>query len=287
MSSSILGRNLLLSDLAAARFLWVNMLAPSATLTEIQAFMREVAHTEMSLSSIVDYNKRFGFSSKRMQYYSTKRDENDRVAFWVNGLHHPIRPGVFQVPHTSFVDIDEMGIYETAASRICGCSFVGIPARLGGRPRHHGEQWTILAAVDARVSVVARLVFHGGTSTDIFEFFLRYVFSPKIAETGPCVFTYDNLSAHLAPSVRDAIHYEGHSLVLRPIHSPDFGGVEWVFSYVNQFLKHNDRVINQANLESAIHSALDIVTPTLVAKFMAAAHFFVPGCPFKPYNGEQ
>ena len=65
----------------------------------------------MSLSSIVNYNKRFGLSSKTMQYYSTLRNEDDRVAFWVNGLHHPTRPGVFLVPYTTYVDIDEMCVY--------------------------------------------------------------------------------------------------------------------------------------------------------------------------------
>jgi len=249
--------------------------------------MLVVSNTPMALSSIVNYNKRFGFTSKSMQYYSTQRDEDDRVAFWINGLEHPIRPGVFQVPYTSFVDIDEMGVYETAANRTRGRSFIGIPARQGGRPRHFGARWSIIVAVDAHKGVVASLIFRGGTTIDIFEFFMRYFVFPKIANTGSRVITYDNLSAHLAPTVRSAIHYEGHSLVLRPIHSPDFGGVEWVFSYLRQFLQHHDRFINQENLESAIQSALDIVTPTLVAKFMAAAHFFVPPYPFKPYNGEQ
>lgn len=277
----------MLSEEQSAAFVWFNMLSPNASLAEIQAFMTVVAHCRLSLSSIVDYNKRFGFTSKSLQYYSTHRDENDRTAFWINEPDHASRPGVFRIPYTSFVDIDEMGIYETAASRTRGRSFVGVPARMSGRPRRSGQQWTLLVAVDARVGVIARMLYHRGTSKEIFEFFVRFFVFPKIALTGSRVFTYDNLAAHLAIGVKNAIFYEGHTLVLRPIHSPDFGGVEWVFAYVRKFLQHYDSLVTRDNLLSAINTCLDIVTPELVAKFMAAAHFYVPPYPFTPYLGQQ
>lgn len=267
-------------------FLWISLVKPNAYLKEIQDFMQHVGHVTMSQSTISNYHSRLGFTSKTMSYYSANRDEADRVAFWVNPLLHETRPGVRDVTFDQMIDIDECCIIEEQCSRRRGRSLRGQPARMQGRPPH-GKRWTALIAVDANKGVVARMLYEGGTTNDIFLFFIQFHLLPAINEGGCRVLTFDNLAAHLNPEVRIAINTEGHSMVLRPKHSPDFGGVEWVFSYVRAFLAHFESQITSANLYDAISYGLDLVTGDLVAAFMADAHFNVPHLPYKPYMGQQ
>ena len=62
---------------------------------------------------------------------------------------------------------------------------------------------------------------------------------PKIADR-PRVIVMDHLSAHLTPELSDLIKRNGHNLVLRPIHSPDFGAIEWLFHQVHTFMDKNE-----------------------------------------------
>ena len=66
------------------------------------------------------------------------------------------------------------------------------------------------------------------------------------------VLVMDNLSSHLTPQVRTLIEEHGHRLVLRPTSSPDFGGVEWVFSYVDTFLKAHAGAVDEQTLYGAL-----------------------------------
>jgi transposase len=144
---------------------------------------------------------------------------------------------------------------------------------------------TLIAAVDCRVGVIARMVFEGGTSSEKFELFIRLLVLPAIEGTGRRVFCFDNLSAH--NGAHNAISQAGHIVINRPIHSPDFGAIEIVFSWISKFLQHHDSGITDSNLKMAIHEACTFVRPVDVQQFFAACHFLVPGLPFKPYLGQQ
>ena len=180
-----------------------------------------------------------------------------------------------------------MWIDETAGGKTYGRSFSGTPARMPGHPTHGSQQWTVLVAVDSSVGVVARVLYKGATTKERFLVFLTLAVFPAIADTGSRIITFDNLNCHLLPDVRSAILYEGHRLVLRPKHSPDFGGVEWVFSFVHKALVHFDKHVTNDNFEAILNNCLDYVTPELVAKYMACAHFYVPPHEFRPYMGQQ
>ena len=63
-----------------------------------------------------------------MQYYSMKRDEDDRCAYWCN-IPTDVRPGVCGTHYLSIVDIDEAGFYTSACERKWGYAIKGKPAR--------------------------------------------------------------------------------------------------------------------------------------------------------------
>ncbi len=224
---------------------------------------------------------------KKMEYYSNKRDEADRVNFWCNPPNHPYRPGVFGVSYLDIIDLDEAPYSANNASRTFGHSFAGAPARTRGRAPRESANVTLLAAVDARVGVVQQLIYPGGTSTEKFYLFVMLLLLPSIRNTGPRVITMDNLSAHKHLEVLEAIRAEGHTVILRPIHSPDFGPVEWLFQMLNLVLKHHDPLVTSANFRAYLYTGMDLITPLHIASFFADAHFPVVGFEYRPYAGNN
>jgi len=262
---------------------------PTAFLKECKSFIEAVTNRglTLSLATISRDLERMGFSRKRMQYFSIKRDEEDRVNYWCNGPDHPERPGVFGVDYRVIVYLDESGFFSASASRVYGHSFAGTPARSEGRPPRDSSEITLLAAVDARVGVIQSMMYPHGTTNEKFYVFIVLLLLPSIRGTGPRIITMDNLSAHEHPLVVNAIRAEGHRVIFRQIHSPDFGPVEWVFQMVDLFLKHHDVFVTKDNFRQYIQTALTGLTPHYIAGFFADAHFPVPGFDFRPYLGDN
>lgn len=94
-----------------------------------------------------------------MTYFSTNRDENDRVLFWSNSPNDLVRPGVLG----DFVDIDECGFITSNASRIYGHSF---------------------DAIDARPGVLQQMKYLGGTTDEKFYILVVLVLLPSLRSTG-------------------------------------------------------------------------------------------------------
>ena len=125
------------------------------------------------------------------------------------------------------------------------------------------------------------MLYEKETTGDKFSIFVQHLLLPAIQGTGIRVITMDNLDGH-SPAVQ-FIKAAGHYVVFRPIHSPDFGGVEWVFNFLDCFLHAHQSNVCNTNLREAMEAAFDCVTPQDVAGYMAKAHFCVEGHTFEPY----
>ena len=75
----------------------------------------------------------------------------------------------------------------------------------------------------------------------------------------------------------------GHAYVARPVHSPDFGFIEWSFNWIRTYLQSNAHHINTLNLQAWIDTACAAITPGLVQGFAVDAHYYVPGRNYRPY----
>lgn len=93
----------------------------------------------------------------------------------------------------------------------------------------------------------------------------------------------DNLSAHFGADIDGLFANFGHYYVARPIHSPDFGFVEWSFNWIRMYLQRNWAQINEQNLEEWIHRACDDLQPHHVESFARDAHYYVAGQDYHPY----
>ena len=78
---------------------------------------------------------------------------------------------------------------------------------------------------------------------------------------------------------------EGHHVVPRPIHSPDFSPVEFCFSYLHSFLEREGTNVCNDNFLWYLKRGLESITRYDIEGYMAHAHFAVPGHEFNPYRG--
>jgi transposase len=119
------------------------------------------------------------------------------------------------------------------------------------------ESVTVTAALGLD-GVRAPLVFPGSTDAATFRAYVEEVLVPALHEGDVVVF--DNLSAHLAPAVEEAIERAGASVLPLPPYSPDYTPIEEMYSKVKEFLKRVAARV-KGDLYDAIGDALKEVTP--------------------------
>jgi transposase len=283
------GRHSKMSDLELAQVFWIYAIRPSITIPEIVKFLDALSPTNKAViteSTISKAVKRLELTEKRVQHVSFRGDELDRTDYQCNGLDDPIRPGIMGMDTWDYVCLDEFGRSCSSSNSNRGHSLCGTACRQLGREPREEAKLTGAVAVDRRVGTVARLIYPGGTSNDKFLFFVEFFLIPALKGTNKRVIGMDRLSAHFGEA-KLLLEQNGHIVIMRPSHSCDFAPVEWVFHFVDTFLRHSDHQsqINPSNFKSALEAALDCVTPADVAGYMACAHMVVPGHTFKPYLG--
>jgi len=275
--------------------LWLCMATPSCSLEEMQLFLFTRHLVEIDPSIISRELRAAGMTRKRMRYISKHRDEPMRVRYWTNGPFAGAAPnqtvhgqhgvaGVAGVPVQFLVDLDEASFYVTDTQRSHGYSFKGHNAIERGYGPRDGDKVTVLAAVDVNVGVVSIWTFQGNTDKPTFYLFLLMFLFPALAGQSRCIIM-DNLSAHFGADIDDLFETFGHIYVARPVHSPDFGFVEWLFNWIGMWLKRHKGEIDENNLEAKIHQAAGECTPENVQGFAIDAHYYVPGRNFYPYTG--
>jgi transposase len=105
---------------------------PVASLEECQQLLALGQGKIVSASTVSRELQRMGFSRKRVQRYSCRRDETQRVAFWRNP---PEQGGCFGVCVDDLVDLDESCFPFEKARRTYGHMISGLPARVASEVR--------------------------------------------------------------------------------------------------------------------------------------------------------
>lgn len=228
-----------------------------------------------------------GITRKIVKYWSHHRDEQQRINYWTNppfagngpnvvrNVHgEPHVAGVLGVDEVLMVDIDEASFYPQDSQRKYGYAARGCEAIQKGYGPRDGGKVTIIMAVDINVGCVARWSFVGNTDRCTFYTFLQLYLFPKIYGQRRCILM-DNLAAHFGPSIDNLFAQHGHYYVRRPVHSPDFGPVEWGFNWILMYLRHHNGSIDQNNLVDYVNHGADALTGDLVAGFFVDAGYYV------------
>ena len=152
--------------------------------------------------------------------------------------------GIVGIPRAFFLDLDECGIWLEKCNRKFGKAFAGVHVREPG-PYGHAEKWTLIMAIDCSGRRWIRFGKFPGTTVEIFLEFINQILGTFPVGGPQRTFLYDNLRAHLHPSVFNAITFAGHQVVARPPYRPEWGPIEFVFNQLGR------------ELERRIHSIAD------------------------------
>lgn len=150
--------------------------------------------------------------------------------------------------------IDESGI-NLAMTRLYGRALRGERV-LGSAPQNYGQNVTMLGALSC-TGLEAVMTVEGATDSDVFRAYVREVLCPTLREGD--IVVADNLSAHKAAGVQEAIAAKGARLLYLPPYSPDLNPIERCWSKIKTALRAAKARTREA-LEVAIKQALSTVT---------------------------
>lgn len=106
---------------------------------------------------------------------------------------------------------------------------------------------------------------------------------PAIAGTRR-VIIMDRLRAHINPSLEILFRAHGHVFVLRPIHSPDFGPVEWVIGWIGDQMKKRAMRLTEENIADHLEEVIRSVSLWIVRGFYVDAGYLIPHRQYRPYT---
>jgi transposase len=130
------------------------------------------------------------------------------------------------------VFIDETGL-STKMARLRGRAPRGERCR-AGVPHGHWKTTTFTAALRL-TGMTAPFVYHGAMNGNVFLAYVEQGLVPTLSEGD--IVVMDNLPAHKAAGVRDAIEAAGASLLYLPPYSPDFNPIENAFAKLRALLR--------------------------------------------------
>jgi transposase len=124
-------------------------------------------------------------------------------------------------------------------------------------PRNHGHNTTLVAALTPE-GLQEPWLIEGAMTTETFAWYIREELAPRL-RPGQVV-VLDNLSAHKAASIREALAARGCDLLFLPPYSPDFTPIEQAFSKLKAILRGLGARTHDA-LQEAVRLALAAITP--------------------------
>jgi transposase len=116
-------------------------------------------------------------------------------------------------------------------------------------------------------------LIEGAMDTVTFEWYITEQLAPTL-RPGHIV-VLDNLSAHKADRIRQAIEARGCQLLFLPPYSPDFTPIEQAFSKLKAILRGLGARTKEA-LQEAVGLAIDAITPHDAAAWFAHARYALP-----------
>jgi transposase len=137
-------------------------------------------------------------------------------------------------------------------------------------PRNHGHNTTLVAALTPEGLREPWLLIEGSMTTETFEWYIREQLAPQL-RPGQVV-VLDNLSAHKAASIREALAERQCELLFLPPYSPDFTPIEQAFSKVKAILRGLGARTQEA-LQEAVRLAIRAITPDDAAAWFAHAGY--------------
>jgi transposase len=175
--------------------------------------------------------------------------------------------GQLDLDSAKLVFIDETGL-STKMTRLRGRALLGERCR-AGVPHGHWKTTTFTGALRL-TGMTAPFVYDGAMNGNVFLAYVEQVLVPTLAPDE--VVIMDNLPAHKAAGVRDAIEAAGARLLFLPPYSPDFNPIENAFAKLKALLRAKaERTIT--TLWNTVGSLVDLFTPAECVNYFKAAGY--------------
>lgn len=175
--------------------------------------------------------------------------------------------GQLDLDPARLVFIDETGL-STKMARLRGRAPRGERCR-SGIPHGHWKTTTFTGALRL-TGMTAPFVYDGAMTSAVFLAYVEQVLVPTLTQGD--VVIMDNLPAHKASGVGEAINAAGASLLYLPPYSPDFNPIENAFAKLKALLRAKaERTI--PTLWNTVGALLELFTPTECANYFAAAGY--------------
>lgn len=123
-------------------------------------------------------------------------------------------------------------------------------------PQNYGQNLTVLAALDHH-GIRAAMLIPGATDGDVFRAFVARVLAPTLRRGD--IVVWDNLGAHKAAGVAEAVAATGAQLYYLPPYSPDYNPIEMAWSKIKVYLR-TAGARTRAKLTRCLRAALQEVT---------------------------
>ncbi|WP_292493351.1 IS630 family transposase [Mesorhizobium sp.] len=232
------------------------------TLNEMVERLSAEHSVRISRSALSAWLRGHGWTFKKKSAHALEQDRPDvlkRRRDWFDGQ--------LDLDPAKLVFIDETGL-STKMARLRGRAPRGERCR-AGVPHGHWKTTTFTGALRL-TGMTAPFVYDGAINGNVFVAYVEQVLVPTLSEGD--VVVMDNLPAHKAAGVRDAIEAAGASLLYLPPYSPDFNPIENAFSKLKALLRAKaERTIKA--LWDAVGPLLDRFTPAECANYFKAAGY--------------
>jgi transposase len=202
-----------------------------------------------------------GLDAQKKTLAASERNEEERTAW---------REAVARRDPQQFVFVDESGTH-TSLTRLYGWAPHDRRAT-GSVPRNHGKNTTLVAALRPE-GLHEPWLIEGAMTTETFAWYIRERLAPRL-RPGQVV-VLDNLSAHKAASIRQAIEARGCELLFLPPYSPDCTPIEQAFSKLKAILRGLGARTHEA-LQEAVRLAIEAITRDDAAAWFAHAGYALP-----------
>jgi transposase len=235
--------------------------APDATVWEHRAWWAEQRGQELSEATMWRAIRRLGWTHKKKSLVATERNEQTRAAW---------REQMAGRDPERFVFVDESGTH-TALTRLYGWAPHERRA-VGAVPRNHGKNTTLVAALTPN-GLQAPWTLEGAMDTAGFERYIKDVLGPTL-RPGQLVIL-DNLTAHKASCIREAVEARHCDVLFLPPYSPDLTPIEQAFSKIKAVLRRLGARTCEALLE-AVRLAVAAITRADALAWFAHAGYALP-----------
>jgi len=136
-------------------------------------------------------------------------------------------------------------------------------------PHGHWKTTTFTGALRL-TGMTAPFVHDGAMNGNVFRAYVEQVLAPTLSEGD--IVVMDNLPAHKAAGIRDAIEATGATLMFLPPYSPDFNPIENAFAKLKALMRAKAERSIPA-LWNAIGSLVELFSPAEYANYFKAAGY--------------